>query len=235
MVRMPNVMAGSLTGWAARLGGPGLILLALIDNSVIPVPGSQDALTIILAARSGSWWPYYAVMSTIGAVIGGYMTYRLAEKGGEETLERKVGKKRAQKAYKKFEKGGFATVFIGALLPPPFPIVPVLMVPGIMQYPPKKFLGALAAGRLVRYSIDAYIGHRFGDAILGFFSQYYRPLLYGLLSLAVVGGLAALMYFKWYRPKRQQQERAAGEKVEEFPIPGKPNLAEQESQGGKSA
>jgi len=232
---MPTFLAGSLTGWTLRLGGPGLILLALIDNSVIPVPGSQDALTIILAARSGPWWPYYAVMSTIGAVIGGYITYRLAEKGGEEALERRIGKKRAQKAYKEFEKGGFATVFIGALLPPPFPIVPVLMVPGIMQYPPKKFLGALAAGRFLRYSIDAYIGHRFGDAILGFFAQYYQPLLYALLSLAVLGGVAAVVYFKWYRPKRQLQERAAGEQVEEFPIPGKRKLAEQESRGGKSA
>ena len=234
-MRIPILVTGSVVQWALRLGGPGLILLALIDNSVVPVPGSQDALTIVLAARSGPWWPYYAIMSTIGAVIGGYITYRLAEKGGEEALEKKIGKKRAEKAYKKFEKGGFATVFVGTLLPPPFPIVPVLMVPGIMQYPRKKFLIALSSGRLVRYSIDAYIGHRFGAAILGFFSQYYKPLLYGLLSLAVLGGIAAVTYFKWYRPKRQQEERAAGEKVEDFPIPGKPNQAQQESPEEKSA
>ena len=35
---------------------------------------------------------------------GGYVTYRLAEKGGQETLEQKVGKPRAGKLYQRFEK-----------------------------------------------------------------------------------------------------------------------------------
>ncbi len=33
---------------------------------------------------------YYAFMGTVGEVAGGYLTYRLAAKGGEETLERKA-------------------------------------------------------------------------------------------------------------------------------------------------
>ncbi len=58
--------------WLHHLGGPGLIVLGLIDNSVIPVPGSMDALTIILSANQRKLWPYYALMATIGSVIGGY-------------------------------------------------------------------------------------------------------------------------------------------------------------------
>src|ERR1700722_16009063 len=61
--------------WLHHLGGPGLIVLGLIDNSVIPVPGSMDALTIILSANQRKLWPYYALMATIGSVIGGYLTY----------------------------------------------------------------------------------------------------------------------------------------------------------------
>ena len=38
------------------LGGPGLILLGLADNSAIPLPGSMDALTIVLAASHSEWW-----------------------------------------------------------------------------------------------------------------------------------------------------------------------------------
>ena len=44
----------SLIAWARRVGGPGLIVLGLIDNSAIPVPGSVDAMTIILAASQKS-------------------------------------------------------------------------------------------------------------------------------------------------------------------------------------
>jgi membrane protein YqaA with SNARE-associated domain len=207
--------------WLHRLGGPGLILLGLADNSLIPLPGSMDVFVILLSAHQREWWPYYAFMATVGAVLGGYVTYRLAEKGGEETLEKKVGKQRAEKVYKRFEKRGFVTVFIGAILPPPFPIVPFLMAAGVLQYPRKKFLSALAAGRGVRFFAVAFVGHLYGEAIIGWLSQYYRPVLYALLGLAALGGVAALVYFKWYRPKVQRQERQRGEKVEEFPLPGK--------------
>src|SRR5690242_10090303 len=90
--------------WALRLGGPGLILVGLIDNSVIPIPGGMDIFVILLTSHHRQWWAYYALFATAGAVIGGYVTYRLAKKGGKEGLEKKIGKKRAEKVYKKFEK-----------------------------------------------------------------------------------------------------------------------------------
>jgi len=70
-----------------HLGGPGLVLLGLVDNSFIPVPGSMDALTIILSSSHKEPWWYYAIMATVGAVIGGYLTYRIGLEGGKETLE----------------------------------------------------------------------------------------------------------------------------------------------------
>jgi len=133
-----------------RLDGPGLILLGIVDNSAIPIPGGIDVFVILLSAHRREWWLYYAFMAVIGAVLGGYLTYRLAEQGGEETLEKEIGKDRAQKVYNKFKKRGFATVAVSAVLPPPFPMVPVLMAAGVLQYPRKTFLAALGAGRAVR-------------------------------------------------------------------------------------
>lgn len=154
-----SVLAGTgVWKWLYRLGGPGLILLGLADNSVVPLPGSMDVAIILLTANHRAWWPYYAFMGVAGAVLGGYVTYRLAEKGGEETLEKKVGKERAQKVYRRFENHGFSTVFVGAVLPPPVPVVPFLMAAGILQYPRKKFLSALAAGRAARFFAVASAG-----------------------------------------------------------------------------
>ncbi|MBZ5645521.1 MAG: hypothetical protein LAO19_22435 [Acidobacteriia bacterium] len=76
----------SVRRWIYRLGGIGFIPLGLLDNSLIPVPGSMDLLTIFLSARSEELWPYYAFMATIGSLIGGYVTYRLARKGGKRAL-----------------------------------------------------------------------------------------------------------------------------------------------------
>ena len=50
----------------------------------------MDVLTIWLAARHQEPWPYYALMATLGAVLGGYITYSLARKGGQEAMERKL-------------------------------------------------------------------------------------------------------------------------------------------------
>jgi len=189
----------SFWSWVLHLGGPGLIVVGLVDNSVIPIPGGMDVFVILLTARSRNLWIYYALMAVAGAVIGGYVTYRLARKGGKESLEKKIGKGRAEKVYKRFEKRGFSTVAIGAMIPPPFPIVPVLMAAGILQYSPKKFLSALALGRAIRFFALAFLGRLYGTAIIGWLTRYYKPFLYVLIVLAVLGGLGALTYFKMQR------------------------------------
>jgi membrane protein YqaA with SNARE-associated domain len=182
-----------------RLGGPGLVLLGIADNSVIPLTGSMDVLTIWLAARHHEPWPYYAVMATLGAVIGGYITYALARKGGKETMERKLSKRKAKRVAKTFERWGFFAVAVPALLPPPFPFVPFLLAAGAMQYSPKKFLGALTLGRGVRYSIAAGLGFLYGRHILRFFSQYYAPALAILIGTAVLGSILTLIQYLRYR------------------------------------
>src|SRR5437773_8366576 len=47
-------------------------------------------------------WPYYALMATAGAVLGGYITYSLGRKGGKEATERKLHKEKAQKVFSRF-------------------------------------------------------------------------------------------------------------------------------------
>lgn len=206
-----------------RLGGPGLILLGIADNApfVSAPPGSVDILVIMLSAHRQEWWFYYAFMATLGEVLGGYLTYRLSEKGGQQTLEKRIGKPRAEKFYNHFEEHGFLTVFIGSILPPPFPFTSVLMAAGIMQYPCKNFLSALTAGRVLRYSAVAYFGRIYGAQMIAFFSKNYRPTMYILIALAVAIGIGALIYFKWYRPKAQREERERGEQVQQYPIPGR--------------
>jgi membrane protein YqaA with SNARE-associated domain len=197
--------------WIHRLGGFGLVLLGLADNSAIPVPGSMDVFTILLSAHNRPWWPYYAAMATVGAVAGGYLTYRLAKEGEKELLEKRIGKKRAEGVYKKFERHGSLWVLLGAIMPPPFPMMPLLMAAGALQFPRKKFLTALTAGRGARYFAEAYVGHIYGRAIIGFLSQYYKPVLYTLIALAVLGTIGGILYLKWYRPKQQRVQKTGGQ------------------------
>ena len=209
------VIPDSVWKWIHGLGGLGLILLGLADNTpfVSAPPGSEDVFVILLSAHRPQWWVYYAFMATVGEVLGGYLGYRLAEKGGQETLERKLGKTRAEKIYKHFEKRGFLTVFTGSILPPPFPFTSVVMAAGVMQYPRKKFLSALLVGRAARFFAVAFLGRVYGQQMISFFTRHYRLLLYVLISVAVTAGIGALVYFKWYRPHQQREgARPAGRK-----------------------
>jgi membrane protein YqaA with SNARE-associated domain len=188
--------------WLHRLGGPGLLLIAQVDNSPIPVPGSMDVLLIILASSRKELWWYYALMATIGAVVAGYITYRVSAKGGKETLEKKLGEKRAKKVYSIFEKYGFLSLCLGAMAPPPVPMSAFLMAAGAMQYPFKKFLAALTLGRAIRYTLLAYFASIYGRRILRSAAHYYKPMLIAVILLGVAGGLFAL--YHWRRMKREK-------------------------------
>lgn len=188
------LLASGVLNWFYRLGGAGLIVLGLADNSAIPLPGSVDVLTIILAASKREWWWVYAISATIGAVIGGFLTFRLSRRGEEvfEDREHRVPKEKLEKIQGIFRKWGFGSVMIPAMLPPPMPFVPFLVNAGVMKYPTRKFLTALALGRAIRYFVIAWLGRTYGKHIIDFFGQYYRPILIVLLSLLVVGALVLL-------------------------------------------
>ena len=197
----PVTRRSSLT-WLIHLGGPGLILLGLADNAGV-LPGSMDILTILLVAHRRDIWFYYAIMATVGAVMGGYLTYRVALKGGKATLERKFSPHTVDKVYAEFERWGFGAIAIPALFPPPFPMVLVLLTAGAMRYPRRKFLSALALGRGVRYTILAFLGAHYGRHIVSFFAKYYKPALVVLIALAVLGGGIGLV--QYYRSRKRSR------------------------------
>jgi len=203
--------------WLIRMGGPGLILLGLADNSIVPLPGSMDVFTIWLAAYHRDIWFYYAIMATAGSLLGGYITYRIAYKGGKQALEKKFSQKKVENAFSKFESWGFWAVAVPAILPPPFPIVPALLAAGAMQYPRKKFLAALALARGLRYTILAFLGMEYGTHIVRFFSRYYQPALFTLIGFSVIAGIAAFIEYK--RVQKRSRDRALAERPTPTPRP----------------
>jgi membrane protein DedA with SNARE-associated domain len=190
---------------ARKYGVLAFLGIGLVDQSIVPVPGSLDALVILFVASKPELWWYFALLATAGATVGAYVTYRIAKKGGKEALAEKIGKKRAEKAHRIFERWGFWSIFTGTILPPPVPIVPFLATAGVMGYPKYRFLAATASGRMLRFSIVALITRFYGKSIFGFFSRYYKPALYTLIALAVVGGAVGLWFYLRYKRNRNSQ------------------------------
>jgi membrane protein YqaA with SNARE-associated domain len=182
--------------WLLHLGGIGLIPLGVLDSSLVPVPGSMDVATILLSARERHLWFYYAVMATAGSVLGAFITYRLARKGGQEALTKRFPKRKVDKVLKTFERWGFAAIAVPAMLPPPFPLVPFVIAAGAMQYSLGKFLAAMTVGRFVRYSILAYLGATYGRHILSLFSRHADTTLLVAVGLGVAALIIVLLVRK---------------------------------------
>jgi membrane protein YqaA with SNARE-associated domain len=196
--------ARSVRRWLFHLGGLGLIPLGLLDSSIIPLPGSMDVVTIVLSSRQEDLWPYYALMATLGSVIGGFVTYRLARKGGKETLERRFSRREVDRVYKIFGRWGFSAIAVSSLLPPPVPMVPFLLAAGAMQYPLRKFLTALTLGRIVRYTILAYLAARYGRHIITFFTGH--PVALAVIGLLIAAALVVLVFIILRRSKSKKRK-----------------------------
>ena len=54
----------------------------------------MDVLTIWLAASRPDLWYYYAIMATVGAVLGAYLTYSLAGRAEKKLLSTSSREKR---------------------------------------------------------------------------------------------------------------------------------------------
>lgn len=187
--------------WLFHLGGPGLIVLGMVDSSVIPIPGSMDALTIVLAAHHRQLWWYYALMATFGSVLGAYVTFRLARHQGKERLQRTLRHGWKKKANDFFKKWRFWAIAVPAILPPPIPMVPFILAAGATDYPWKRFIGAMTLGRGIRYGILAYFANLYGRRIISIFSKYGWPILYALIALAIVSALAGFIASRFENDK----------------------------------
>lgn len=195
----------SFRRWILHLGALGFIPLGLLDSSVIPLPGSMDVLTIVLAARDPKLWPYYAAMATIGSVLGGFVTYRLARKGGEKAMEKRLSPKTVKKVVKIFEQRGFAAIAIPALLPPPMPLVPFVLAAGAMQYSVKKFLLAMTVGRIARYMILAYLAARYGRNVLPMLLRDGDSVILGVVGLVAA---VVVIYFVFRAMKSKKKAKS---------------------------
>jgi len=75
------------------------------------------------------------------------------------------------------------------------PMVPFLLAAGAMQYPVRKFLAALALGRIARYMLLAYLAARYGCQIIAFIRVHGHPV--ALAIIVVLLASAAVIFYLW--------------------------------------
>jgi membrane protein YqaA with SNARE-associated domain len=186
---MSRVVA-TVQSFALTLGAPGLFLVALLDSSVLSLPQVPDLLLIWMVARQPSMWLVYALMTTLGSVLGCLSMYLLARKGGERVLRKMVSAERMERGRATFQKWGLLAVLVPSILPPPAPFKVFVLLAGVVQIPLWQFVAAIGIGRGLRYGLTALLARWYGEAAMTFLEQHMRQISLGVALVLVVGALA---------------------------------------------
>lgn len=186
----------SLQAFALFLGGPGLFTVAALDSSFISLPQINDLLVVLMVTENPAWMPYYALMATLGSVVGCSILYVLANKGGEALLRRRVSSHRVDRALALYRRHGVLALMVPALLPPPAPFKLFVLGAGIAGVRPMKFVLGVAAARGLRYLLLGTLAIYYGKAALELMKTH-GPIVG--LSVAGLIVAAAIAWFVWRR------------------------------------
>ena len=184
-------MSGVITTvqeWASELGGLGLFILATLDSSFLSFPQVNDLLIIVLSTKYPERMVYYAGMTVLGSLLGCFMLYGVARRGGEVFIRKRVKGKYADRAIALYQRHGLLAVVVPALLPPPVPFKVFVLLAGAAAVSPVRFGIAVAIGRGIRYFGQGYLAVLYGEQAAEFMRAHGTTLGIGLAAAALVMG-----------------------------------------------
>jgi membrane protein YqaA with SNARE-associated domain len=198
-----------LSGWkqkivafAGALGAPGLFLISFLDSSVLTFPVINDLLLIELSIQHPARMPLYALMASLGSVLGCVLLYFIARKGGEAYFRRKTGA-RADVIRHWVERNGFGGMLVAALLPPPTPFKFFVLAAGVFEVPLTSYISAISLARLIRYFGVGYLAVKYGVDALPLLARHKVEVGVFLVVFVAVSYLAS----RWILRERPRDRK----------------------------
>ena len=193
-------LTAKLGQFLALYGGWGLLAISFLDSSILSLPLVNDLLLIHLAARHPERVVLYAMQSTVGSILGAYLTYAIARGGGKYLL-RRISAKRIARAQHWLDRNDFVSVLVASLLPPPAPFKVFLIAAGILRVNPVRFGTALLVGRGARFLVEGYLGARYGLQA----EQYLKENLAWASLVAVAGVVVGTVVYRRLASRRRRR------------------------------
>jgi membrane protein YqaA with SNARE-associated domain len=199
--------------FSAFLSPAGLFALAALDSSMIFfLPLAVDVAVVILVARYSEFFWAFPLLATAGSMIGAFVTFKVGEKIGENSLDVWIPEGRLKSIRTKVKNKGAIALAVPAVMPPPFPLTPFVLACGAFKVKASTYFGALAIARLVRYTITALLALIYGRQIIGVLDSTAFKVVIGVLAVIAVAGTVFTLYRVIRRTKAvrsRPRERAA--------------------------
>ena len=190
---MAKLMA-AIAAWATGLGGVGLMVIAILDSSFLSFPQVNDVLLIVLSTKYPDRMVYYAAMTTVGSLVGCFMLFALARRGGEVFLRKRLRGAHVDRALRLYQRFGLLAIVVPSLLPPPVPFKVFVLLAGAADVSPWRFGLAVALGRGIRYFGQGYLAVIYGEHALVLVKRYGPEFGIGFAVLVLFAGLATYLF-----------------------------------------
>jgi membrane protein YqaA with SNARE-associated domain len=190
-----------------RAGGLGILTLGAFDSSPLVVPLGNDLLVLALSARYHERMLYYALMATVGSLIGVFATDWISRKGGPH-LKKVASREHLSNIQTQVQKRAGWTLLAASLLPPPFPFTAIVATAAAFRYPRNKLFSYVGAGRLARFVIEGALAIHYGRWII---RQARSPILEDVMIALIVISIAAsaISVYQWSKKNKHVSQQAA--------------------------
>ena len=173
--------------WAhTPYGVPALFILAFAESSFFPVP--PDVLLMALSLSIPTRAFYFALICTIGSLVGGIAGYILGYQFWElaqPILFHYVDEEGFNHVQSLFEKYQALAVGIAGFTPIPYKVFTISAGFFHVNFP--VFVGASVVSRTMRFFIIAGLIYKFGPPIKDFIDKYFNLLTIAFVVLLVLG------------------------------------------------
>ena len=180
--------------WAETPYGPAaLFLLAVAESSVFPIP--PDVLLIALALGLPRRSFYFAMLCTVGSVLGGMIGYLIGYQFwqwvGDFFFRYIFSEAAFQTVQNLYQKNAFLSIFISGFTPIPYKVFTISA--GVFEINFLTFFLASLLGRASRFYLVAAVLFKFGTPVKNLIDKYFN-LFTVIFTILLVGGFILL---KW--------------------------------------
>ena len=181
-------MKDQLFAWIdslALMPHPGwwLFLLAFAESSFFPIPPDVLLITLGVAAPERAIW--YALVCTVGSVLGGMFGYGIGLYGGRPLLYRIFRESKIHAVERLYDRYNAWATGIAGLTPIPYKIFTISG--GAFKINFRVFVLASIASRILRFMAEGVLLYFFGAPIRDFIYTWFNWLSVAFVVLLVGG------------------------------------------------
>ncbi len=175
------------------------VLLFLEESGLPPIiPGDLLMVLVGLQAAEGRiWLPWALALLEAATILGGSVLYWLSSVGGHAVIH-KVGRhvgatpERIQRISASLEQHGMLAIVLGRLIPSLCVLTAVAA--GLLGYPYRKYVPALALGGFIHLLVFVLLGYWVGRPVLRVLAALHPPFELTATMIALAALIAWLIW-----------------------------------------